>query len=149
MVDYCTLVTSHHRCENLPRGSKKTVDDLLSSKHIKTRTCFNGVFMVFLWCFNRVLMVFDGRFVVSDGVWWCFKPDFWEIIWWSPKNSGAPVADVSQVMTDHFFPERDLWDERWRDEELRRQVIGVMKHGWKMLELNHGKRWKHVGKSPK
>ncbi|CAL1129111.1 unnamed protein product [Cladocopium goreaui] len=22
-----------------------------------------------------------------------------------------------EVMTDHFFPERDLWDERWRDEE--------------------------------
>eukprot|EP00434_Breviolum_minutum_P002847 symbB.v1.2.002503.t1/scaffold132.1/size310437/14 len=25
-------------------------------------------------------------------------------------------ADL-EVMTDHFFPERDLWDDRWRDEE--------------------------------
>lgn len=28
------------------------------------------------------------------------------------------VARVTwQVMTDHLFPERDLWDARWRDEE--------------------------------
>ena len=25
----------------------------------------------------------------------------------------------SQVMTDHLFPERDLWDEKWRDEDER------------------------------
>eukprot|EP00913_Durusdinium_trenchii_P015095 g14156.t1 len=26
-------------------------------------------------------------------------------------------ADM-EVMTDHLFPERDLWDPRWRDEEI-------------------------------
>lgn len=105
---------------------QKTVDDLLSSKHTKTRTFWHGVLMVFDGVLNRIL----GR--SSDEV---------------PRIRGHR-SRTSQVMTDHFFPERDLWDERWRDEELRRQVIGVMKHGWEMLELSHGKIW-NVGKSPK
>ena len=36
-----------------------------------------------------------------------------------------------QVMTDHFFPERDLWDERWRDEETCGWSTGVF-----LLRLN-------------
>ena len=77
------------------------------------------------------LMVFDGVLnkifgISSDEV---------------PRIDRVTGRGVSQVMTDHFFPERDLWDERWRDEELRRQVIGVIKHGW---EIPGTKPWEDM-----
>ena len=44
------------------------------------------------------------------------------------------VFRPGQVMTDHFFPERDLWDERWRDEECpAAQRNGATGHGVQTL----------------